>query len=74
MGVLVVLHDLALAARFCDRLVLLDRGRVRADGPPGEVLSPAHLAQSYGIRAQFGTAEGRPYLVPWSRLDAQVRP
>ena len=73
MGVLVVLHDLALAARFCDRLALLANGRMRAEGAPREVLSPAHLAESYGIRAQFGEAEGRPFLVPWSRLDAEAR-
>ena len=73
MGVLVVLHDLTLAARFCDRLALLANGRLRAEGAPHAVLSPEHLAESYGIRAQFGQAEGRPYLVPWSRLDAQAR-
>jgi len=73
MAILVVLHDLALAARFCDRLALLAHGRLLADGAPAEVLSPANLAESYHIRAQFGEAEGRPYLVPWSRLDAQAR-
>ncbi|HXV23308.1 MAG TPA: ABC transporter ATP-binding protein [Alphaproteobacteria bacterium] len=73
MAVLVVLHDLALAARFCERLVLLADGRVRAEGAPLEVLSPAHLAESYGIRAQYGQADGRHYLVPWSRLDAEAR-
>ena len=73
MASLVVLHDLALAARFCDRLALLAHGRLLAVGAPAEVLSPANLAESYRIRAQFGEAEGRPYLVPWSRLDAQAR-
>jgi iron complex transport system ATP-binding protein len=72
--VLVVLHDLSLAARFCERLVLLDKGRIAADGDPAEVLRPDRLALSYRIRAQYGTAEGRPYLVPWSRLDPEARP
>lgn len=45
----VVLHDLNLAARYCDRLVLLDAGHVVATGPPGEVLHPDVLEPVYGI-------------------------
>lgn len=50
-SILVALHDLALAARGCSRLVLLDGGRIRADGPPVEVLAPAHMAAVFGLRA-----------------------
>ncbi|WP_019182128.1 ABC transporter ATP-binding protein [Microbacterium yannicii] len=46
----IVLHDLNLAARYCDRLVLLDRGRVMAAGSVDEVLDPAVLEPVYGIR------------------------
>jgi len=53
-GVLVSMHDLSLAARWCDRLVLLDCGRVVAEGPPVEVLSPNHLAGVYGVTAYLG--------------------
>lgn len=48
--ILLVLHDLGLAARFCGRLVLMDRGRVVASGPPEEVLAPELLASVYGVR------------------------
>jgi ABC-type cobalamin/Fe3+-siderophores transport system ATPase subunit len=48
-AVLVVLHDLNLAARYCDRLVLLDEGQVRAEGLPREVLADAALADAYGV-------------------------
>jgi iron complex transport system ATP-binding protein len=65
-GVVVVLHDLALAARFCDRLVLLAHGRVLADGPPELVLTDANLASAYGIEAIRGMHEGMPYLLPWT--------
>jgi iron complex transport system ATP-binding protein len=74
MAVLVVLHDLALAVRFCDRLVLLAEGRLEASGAPLEVLSPARLARSYHIRAHHGEAEGRAFLLPWARLDGEGRP
>lgn len=45
----VVLHDLNLAARYCDELVLLDRGRVTCVGPPRTVLTPEVLEPVYGI-------------------------
>ncbi|MBB6553281.1 ABC transporter ATP-binding protein [Nonomuraea rubra] len=49
--VLVVLHDLNLAARYCTELALLAGGRVVADGEPARVLTPGHLADAYGVRA-----------------------
>lgn len=45
----VVLHDLNLAARYCDRLVLLDRGEVVAAGHPDDVLTPGVLEPVYGV-------------------------
>lgn len=54
--VLASLHDLGLAGRHCTRLVLLDRGRIMADGLPRQVLTPANLAHCFGVTAQV--AEG----------------
>jgi len=68
--VALVLHDLNLAARFCDRLFLMNRGRVAAEGPAREVLDPAHLDTVFGIRAVYGESEGEPYVVPWGRADS----
>ncbi|MDP3737106.1 MAG: ABC transporter ATP-binding protein [Hyphomonadaceae bacterium] len=66
-GVLAVIHDLALAARFMDRLVLMDRGKVVADGKPAEVLTRDLLASVYRIEAATGVEGGQPFLLPWSR-------
>lgn len=52
-AVVVVLHDLTLAARFCDRLVLMTRGRILADGRPDEVLTDERIAQAYHVRARW---------------------
>jgi len=46
-AVVVVLHDLSLAAAYADRVVVLDAGRVRADGPPRDVLTSALLSEVY---------------------------
>ncbi len=48
--VVVVLHDLELAARCCDAVVLLDAGRVVASGAPAQVLAPTHLDAVYDVR------------------------
>ncbi len=66
-GVIVVLHDLALAARFCDRLVLLAHGGVLAQGRPEEVLTDVRLAQAYGVEVLRGERDGVSFLLPWKK-------
>ncbi|MBT2477577.1 ABC transporter ATP-binding protein [Streptomyces sp. ISL-94] len=51
---LLVLHDLNLAAAFCDRLYVMSGGRVAASGTPGEVLTEELLAQVYRVRTRVG--------------------
>ncbi len=65
-GVVVVLHDLALAARFCDRLVLLDGGKVLAAGDPAAVLTDANLATAFGVDVVRGEHEGAAFVLPWT--------
>ena len=48
-AVVVALHDLDLAAARCDRLWLMDTGRIVAEGLPGDVLTPERLAAVFGI-------------------------
>jgi len=66
-GVIVVLHDLTLAARFCHRLILLHQGKVLASDKPEEVLSPENLKKSYHIEAKYGTG-GEFCIVPWRKV------
>ncbi len=65
---IIVLHDLTLAARFCDRLILLHDRRIHAQGRPDQVLDETNLAMVYGVRARFGEPPDR-YIVPWERVD-----
>ena len=58
-GVLTVFHDLERAARHTERLLVLDEGRLVADGPPAEVLTPARIADVFGMEAQVERRDGR---------------
>ncbi|MFJ4877868.1 ABC transporter ATP-binding protein [Streptomyces sp. NPDC088745] len=62
---LLALHDLNLAAYYCDRLYVLDAGRVVADGTPAEVLTPDLLKRVYGVNAEVSThpTTGAPTVV-----------
>lgn len=53
LTILAVLHDLPLAAQFFPRLLLLDRGRLVADGPPTGVLTPDRIRTVYGVDPRF---------------------
>jgi iron complex transport system ATP-binding protein len=57
-AVVACLHDLGLAARWCTRVILLDAGRVVADGPPLEALTPQRLRDVYGVEAYFAERDG----------------
>jgi iron complex transport system ATP-binding protein len=68
--VVAVLHDLTMAARYCDRLLLIDGGNLVADGPPLEVLTPDRLAEVYSIRARIDGDGDRALIVPMGKAGA----
>ncbi len=68
-AVAVTLHDLALASRYCDEIIVLDAGKVTAQGDPDAALSDAVLAEVFGIGAVRAEGpSGRPALVAWRRV------
>lgn len=67
-GVILVLHDLHLAARVADDVVLLRRGRIVASGPAQEVLTPPLIAEAYGVEVEVGvTPGGQRFILPIAR-------
>lgn len=65
--VVTVLHDLTMAARYCDRLLLIDRGVLIAEGSPREVLSADRLRTVYGVTGHIDMAGPTPMIVPLGR-------
>jgi len=51
MTVIMAIHDINLAARYCGRLLLMDRGQVLADGKPEAVLTASNLQNVFGVKA-----------------------
>lgn len=60
---LVVLHDLSLASRYCDRLYLMNNGKLVSEGPPATVLSHDNMRDVYEVEVATGMGEV-PYVVP----------
>jgi iron complex transport system ATP-binding protein len=65
-AVLAALHDLGLAARRASRVIVLDAGRIVADGPPREVLTRKRLAETFGVNAQIVELHDAPVVIPWT--------
>ena len=64
----VVLHDLGLAARFCDRLYLFQHGRIHAAGAPQDVLTEGHLRTVYGIDTRIECTNNGVSITPVRRI------
>lgn len=63
------LHDLSLSAYRCTRLILLEKGKIIADGKPEAVLTAENLRQVYKIEADIRLENGRIYLQPDTLLQ-----
>ena len=63
--IFLITHDLNLAMRYADRVVVMDSGRVVAEGSPGETLTPGVLEKVYRVRVEVGSRD----LLVFSRLS-----
>jgi iron complex transport system ATP-binding protein len=67
LTLLAAMHDLTLAAQYADRMVLLDAGRIVADGPPADVLTQGLIAAHYAASIEVVDVAGRIAVVPARR-------
>jgi iron-chelate-transporting ATPase len=64
LSAVIVLHDVNMAARFCDRVAALDRGKLVLDGPVRDLMTPEALARVYGLPMQVATHSGHAFALP----------
>jgi iron complex transport system ATP-binding protein len=71
MTIVLVLHDLNQAARYADRMVALNEGKIVSDGPPAEVLTTTLLAEVFGVHAHIITdpVRGTPVCLPYAVVE-----
>ncbi len=64
-GILVVMisHDLNIAARYSDNIILMHNGGIYAAGSPKDVLTEENIRTVYGVESKIIDDEGRPYIV-----------
>jgi iron complex transport system ATP-binding protein len=72
ISAVMAIHDLNLAARFTDKLVMLKDGKVYAAGEPDSLLCEANICSVFGIESVVMNALGRPYIVPLRSLNGGV--
>ena len=64
MAVLIALHDLNHALRYCEHTIVISEGRMHAGGPTAEVITPAMLREVYRVEARVETcSQGKPHLI-----------
>ncbi len=66
-AVIAILHELHYAARFCDRILMLDAGRLAAEGTPAEVLNAGMLECVFGVSSTTIQQDGELAVLPWRR-------
>ncbi|MDA9508185.1 iron ABC transporter [Bradyrhizobium sp. CCBAU 11386] len=73
-AVIAILHDLNLAIRFADRLVVLSGGKLAADGPRADVITRETIRDIFEIDAVVHQADGVPYVLPQSMRASSTPP
>ena len=61
--ILVICHDLNIASRFSDRIILFSKGMVVSDGPSEDVITEETINEVYGVKVDVRQVDGRPYVI-----------
>ena len=69
---IIAIHDLNMAARYSDRVMMMKNGNIIATGKPDEVMTGENLEAVYGIRANVRFAEESPFVIPLERIPRKT--
>ena len=73
VAAILAMHDLNLASRFSDRMVMLNAGKVFCHGKPQEVMTVKNIRSVYGVEATISLSNGHPYILPTRPTNQQER-
>jgi iron complex transport system ATP-binding protein len=69
----ITIHDLNLASRYADRVIMLHNGEIFAAGPANAVLNEENIALAYGVRVFVNHIEGRPHIIPLRPIGTECK-
>jgi iron complex transport system ATP-binding protein len=69
LSAVVAIHDLNLAARYCDRIIMMREGKVYAADNPKTVLTADNIRQVYGVEVEISYNKNSPYIIPITPLN-----
>lgn len=69
---IMAIHDLNMAARYSDRVLMMKKGKIMAGGKPNDVLNRENLEAIYGIKADVRCMEEIPYVIPLTRIPIKT--
>ena len=64
ISAIMAIHDLNLASRYADRIVMMNSGKIFAAGDPASVLTSENIKHVYSVEVKVNNHDGRPYIVP----------
>lgn len=65
----IAIHDLNLAARYCDKIVMMKDGKIFAAGKSSEVLTAENIGLAYGVEVEIGYCKNNPYIIPIAPIN-----
>lgn len=69
---IMIVHDLNMAARYSDRIIMMKKNRIVASGTPLEVLTDKNISLVYEVGASVQIVENKPFIVPLKTTDTQT--
>lgn len=64
LSAIIAIHDLNLASRYSDRIIMMKRGKIVSAGDPSSVLTAENIASVYGVETVVRKQSGTPYIIP----------
>jgi iron complex transport system ATP-binding protein len=69
ISAIMAIHDLNLASRYADRIVMMNSGKIFSAGNPVSALTPDNIEHVYGVEVKVANHDGKPYIVPLKPVE-----